>query len=203
MSKRSSPVPRTCQGCGTGFVIRLSVINLGKGRFCSRGCAGPNRKSPHAPFAERWAAGADRSNPDACWIWTKTTSKAGYGQIARHKPGEYAHRIAYEMHYGVSVAGLDVCHHCDTPVCVNPAHLFLGTALDNMRDRSRKGRSDGPAPKLTAAQVREIRALRGTLSQAEIGRRFGVSPGAVQKIHQGRLRRNDIAYNNGSKYGDF
>lgn len=205
MSKRSSPVPRTCEACGTGFVIKLSAVKRGKGRFCSRACAAPNQRSSHAPFAERWAAGADRSNPDACWLWTKGKSKAGYGMIMRDmKRGrEYAHRIAYELHYGVSADGLDVCHRCDTPACVNPTHLFLGTATDNLRDMARKGRNDGPAPKLTAKQVREIRALRGSLSQMAIAMRFGVSASAVYKIFHGKLRRHDVAYNNGSKYGDF
>ena len=52
---------------------------------------------------------------------------------------EFAHRMAYRLYVG-EPGDLFVCHHCDTPLCVNPDHLFLGTATDNIRDAMRKGR---------------------------------------------------------------
>lgn len=76
-----------------------------------------------------------------CWIWTGTTNGRGYGLI-RPIPGirVYAHRLMLEMLHGPLPSGTVVCHHCDTPACVNPAHLFCGTQSHNMRDMHQKGR---------------------------------------------------------------
>jgi hypothetical protein len=84
--------------------------------------------------------------------------------------------------------GLFVCHRCDTPACINPDHLFLGTNAQNTADRHAKGRSaagesNGRA-KLTAEQVDGIRALRG-MPLSAIARRFGMSQRAVGAILRG------------------
>lgn len=80
-------------------------------------------------------------SPD-CWLWTATTTPTGYGKIRREDQGElvYAHRYSWELHYGPVPAGLMVLHHCDTPSCVRPDHLFLGDQVANMRDMAAKGR---------------------------------------------------------------
>jgi hypothetical protein len=103
---------------------------------------------------------------------------------------EGAHRIAWERAHGPIPAGMIVCHKCDTRSCVNPAHLFLGTPTDNMRDKQRKGRGNqcrgerqGHA-KLTLAQARQIKHT--TIPAAEFVRRFGVSHGCVREIRIGR-----------------
>lgn len=80
--------------------------------------------------------------PDACWLWSPAYPQ-NYGTIRRSAPERgtvRAHRLAYERANGPIPKGLLVCHRCDVPGCVNPAHLFLGTHGDNQRDRIAKGR---------------------------------------------------------------
>lgn len=107
----------------------------------------------------------------------------------------YAHRLAYELTHGPIPKGLHVCHTCDNPPCVNPAHLWLGTALDNMRDRDRKGRGvmnmacgerAGNA-KLTWQIVREIRMLYGQgRTIVSLARQFNTVKGNIAFIVKNR-----------------
>lgn len=80
-------------------------------------------------------------NIGPCWLWTASVSGGGYGQFIAHGKLIVASRYSWEIHYGIIPDGMLVCHHCDTPSCVNPSHLFLGTELDNKRDMKEKGRS--------------------------------------------------------------
>lgn len=96
---------------------------------------------PMRPLADRFEDKVDRSGgPDACWPWTGVRTDRGYGQIwvdGGHRPATH---VALEL-AGVDIPdGMVACHHCDNPMCVNPAHLFVGTASDNMRDMLAKGR---------------------------------------------------------------
>lgn len=76
-----------------------------------------------------------------CWLWLGAEKGNGYGNVRRRQQNLPAHRFVWELVSGKAVpAGLDVCHKCDTRLCVNPGHLFLGTRLDNMRDCVAKGR---------------------------------------------------------------
>ena len=78
---------------------------------------------------------------DGCWIWRASKLKDGYGQFRAYYRSWAAHRFAWRLEFGEIPKGLFVCHHCDTPACVRPDHLFLGTARDNNQDASTKGRS--------------------------------------------------------------
>lgn len=141
--------------------------------------------------------------PDAgCWIWTGAVQCTGYGRFGMGDGTiEYAHRAAWRLFVGPIPVGMYVCHKCDQRLCCNPTHLFIGSARDNMRDASRKGRIVSPLrnwasdethqpAKLTNAQVRHIRASSEGLSA--LARRYGVSTGA---IWQARTRRTfkDVA----------
>lgn len=93
------------------------------------------------PYAERLEHYITRL-PDApgCWLWIGALSSDGYGKIYHNKKLLRAHRAVYEFYRGPIPSHLDACHRCDTPSCVNPEHIFIGTAKDNIQDAMRKGR---------------------------------------------------------------
>jgi len=88
----------------------------------------------------------DRTIPEpnsGCLLWEGATVAGGYGVFSRAGKLVLAHRVAWEEANGTIPVGLHVCHTCDVPGCCNPAHLFLGTAVDNARDMVAKGRARG------------------------------------------------------------
>lgn len=85
----------------------------------------------------------DRRSDDECWEWQLTIVR-GYGRWRIRGEGLAAHRLAWTLTNGEITDGLYVCHHCDNRRCVNPSHLFLGTARDDTQDMIRKGRKATP-----------------------------------------------------------
>lgn len=75
-----------------------------------------------------------------CWLWEGATIRSGYGRHNINGVQMGAHRASWIIHNGDIPDGMHVCHKCDTPPCVNPDHLFLGTHADNMRDMQAKER---------------------------------------------------------------
>lgn len=130
---------------------------------------------------------------DECWLWSGNVNPDGYGYFRygsrtdntrRHVR---AHRFAYELTHGDIPPKMEICHHCDTPLCVRPEHLFVGTRQDNVRDCQSKGRTTkgerSASAKLTAEKVIQLRRLysegvnRQTLSEI-----FGISKAQIYKI---------------------
>ncbi len=108
-----------------------------------------NNVAPSRPIADRLAERLEQAD-GGCLVWTGNRDAKGYGRLRRSGAnGEYvgAHRAAWEVANGRIPSGMYVCHRCDNPPCCNPAHLFLGTPLDNVRDCVEKGRrvARGPA----------------------------------------------------------
>lgn len=112
-----------------------------------------------------WSKVDKTSNPNGCWEWTASKGTWGYGQLYVNGKIIATHRFSYELHNGAFDKSLFVCHSCDNPSCVNPEHLWLGTATDNHKDMVYKKRNryihhpgvkNGSA-KLTEDAVRDIR----------------------------------------------
>lgn len=130
-----------------------------------------------------------------CWEWTGYRTPKGYGRIGmgRRKPRP-AHRVMWELIFGKIPSGKQVLHECDNPSCVHPFHVYLGTNLDNVRDKVSRGRQflnnralrgeEQGSSKLTRRQVLAIRSSRKTLQK--ISEQFGVSKGQACRI---RLRK--------------
>lgn len=77
---------------------------------------------------------------DGCWEWIGEKHPDGYGQMTRERKTLKMHRVSWELANGEIPSGMFVLHSCDTPWCVRPDHLFLGTQADNIRDAMHKGR---------------------------------------------------------------
>ena len=125
-----------------------------------------------------------------CWLWTANCVR-GYGRIKVEGRSRQAHRISWELNVGAIPEGMNVLHRCDTPPCVNPGHLFLGTAMDNIHDMIGKGRArirgeQSGRAKLTKAQVAEIRTrLKAGETQVSVAADLGVVPQTITHIHLG------------------
>lgn len=127
-----------------------------------------------------------------CWLWTAHRAKNGYGVMTvgkrPHAAPMGAHRISWTLHHGPIPDGMLVCHRCDVKHCVNPDHLFLGTAADNLRDMVEKGRSargvKHSQAKLTDDEVRAIR--RDPRILREVADDYGMSMSMISYIRTGQ-----------------
>jgi hypothetical protein len=148
---------------------------------------------------QRFAAKVQPPDANGCWLWAGAKSGAGYGHIGVDGMTVSAHRVSWALVNGPVPDGLHVLHRCDVKRCVNPAHLFVGTNTDNVRDAINKGRfghsrhvrgEKHPRAKLRAEDVYTIRAaLAEGASQSSLARRFGVTSNAVNAIALGKSWR--------------
>lgn len=144
------------------------------------------------PLVERFWEKVTPGAPDECWLWPGV-DKSQYGRIRSKKFSQrgvfQAHRLSWEIHFGPIPDGMIICHRCDTPACVNPAHLFLGTTADNIADMDAKGRHS--LHKLTKQHVSEIRRrVANGETQAAVARAFGICQATVWKIARRKIWRH-------------
>lgn len=138
-----------------------------------------------------------KAGDNDCWMWRGTVDRNGYGRLkrpgSRQEKREFmAHQLSWELHFGANVHKKYVLHHCDTPGCVNPKHLWLGTAKDNSDDKiakgrfgSRIGRMNGNA-RLTEDAVKDIlSALKGGATQQSLADLHGVKQPQISRIALG------------------
>lgn len=136
------------------------------------------RKSVEERFWEK----VDRSGgPDACWEWQASTFHRGYGKfyVDSDRRAVSAHRFAYELTRDPIPEGVFVCHACDNRACVNPTHLWVGTAADNTHDCIQKGRKNTPRGESHSSNMREVAAR---------GEQNGAAKLTAEKVRQIRLR---------------
>jgi hypothetical protein len=121
-----------------------------------------------------------------CVIWQKCKDRDGYGRASINGKKWQAHRWAYTEAYGDIPEGMVVRHMCHNPACINPEHLVIGTHADNVRDKLEANRQlkgeDVPSSKLTEAQVKEIKELKGKISGPKLADKFNVHFITIYKI---------------------
>lgn len=163
-----------------------------------------SRKSE--PIEVRFWRYVRASDADSCWLWSGSKKEDGYGILRMSgcaRKAIRAHRLSWEIAHGPIPDGMLVCHKCDNPPCVNPSHLFLGTNIDNSRDRDAKGRTDlrglrtnlptgerHSTARLTDEEIATIRRERAAgVAPGELARRFGTCRKYVWAIVNYKWRR--------------
>lgn len=183
---RPTLVERACRWCQKTYMIAPSVLKRGSGQCCSRACR--LAYMYRTPLADRFWAHVPHRPDVGCWLWNDIRDKKRYRSLSYKNKSRPAHRLSWELHFGEIPNGLFVCHHCDTPLCVRPDHLFLGTNQENLQDAATKGRTAhgerNSRAKLTEPQVREIRRQYAQSKDGmyAIARSFSVTASCVWNI---------------------
>jgi hypothetical protein len=143
---------------------------------------------------------------EGCWIWTAGKNHDGYGYFRHNNSHSRAHRVSYQLHFGDIPRGLFICHKCDNRSCVNPSHLFVGTAKENSVDMKEKGRScagekspsrrfpenyQGEKSGMHKLKLDEVMYIKSSYgknghTQTSLAKQFGVTQSAVWCVLRGK-----------------
>lgn len=169
-----------CQGCKEPFQVAVWLRN--KRKYCCFTC---KHSDPKYRLMKKVV-----KQENGCWNWTGGINKtSGYGYIGAFGRHMGPHQLSYLLHKGAIPDGCWVLHTCvGNRICVNPDHLYLGSAKDNVGDMIRQGRfrvakgSESGRSKLTEEQVRFILSMKDVMKQRELSAKFNVSQGAISYI---------------------
>lgn len=132
---------------------------------------------------ERFEGKVERVTESGCWIWLGGVTGSGYGALGVDNKVKSTHRVSWNLYHGEIPEGLCVLHTCDTKLCVNPSHLFLGTNKDNTADMLKKGR--GPSLAQRAHSNRKRGAAHPSVIKPECLKR-GV------EHHSAKIKESDV-----------
>lgn len=143
-----------------------------------------------AQFDSRWLGEPN----SGCWLWTGNYTGGPHPRPTLTYRGRTvsATRLSHVLHIGEIPDGFYVCHRCDTPACVNPAHLFSDTQTGNMRDAVAKGRMPRGS-RINHAKLTERAALEIKLSSEQtkfLAERHGVTRSVIRHIRSGLAWRH-------------
>lgn len=177
--------------CGQAFYVHHFRIATAK--YCSPICY---RTYQATCAAERFWSYVYKT--DFCWLWIGKSVVNGYGYVSYQGKPQLAHRVSYMLTHGSIPDGLNILHSCDTPRCVFPGHLFLGTQAENLLDARKKGRlvptnprvsmqgEKNPHARLTTDDVLYIRSLKGIQTAKEVAAYFHYTPSGIRQIWNGK-----------------
>ena len=198
------PLCLICENCKQEFTTKKRAGRII--RFCSQKCSNEllnplkskrwadfrdeRQKEPREVLVEKmkpvFESNFDKS--DGCWLWKgskKGPKRLEYGAFNFRDESSVAHRFSWFIYRGDIPQDLLVLHKCDVPLCVNPDHLWLGTHLDNERDKISKGR--GKCEKLSVEKVKELKSLmKADFGDMNLARKYGVSYQTIWHIRIGR-----------------
>jgi hypothetical protein len=173
---------------------KISKANKGKKKAENAGCKTNDVES-------LWLK-VDKKNKDECWHWLGQVTKSGYGRVRFNGGRFYAHRVIYwltnpnEIELAAPKIDRDtkgfLLHKCDNPICCNPSHLFVGSQLDNIRDRDSKNRhadfsgDKNPNSKFTKDEVEKMKQENKNGKTAKfLAQEQGVSYSCMQRLLRG------------------
>lgn len=163
--------------------------------YCGNECHRLYFHSQEQRLARFWA---QVQKTEGCWLWVGWVMSSGYGETCQANKRILAHRLSWKIANGEIPKGQLVLHKCDTPLCMRPSHLFLGTDADNTADKRAKDRhargERSNRNKLTDDIVRQIKAeywfqQTGRIKRsnaAELAARYGVGTGTIVAAVNGR-----------------
>ena len=139
----------------------------------------------------------------SCWLWTANKNNHGDGMFSWMGSKHAAHRMSWRFHVGDIPEKAQVLHRCDNPACVNPDHLVLGSAKDNMVDKELKGRGNHPNALVLsdADQMRILTMRKNGATLRAIAEEFKCNRTTISRFLKNRCKR-DVGNVHVKKFSD-